>query len=115
MRQQIEAIIIQVGEQLATASAGRVEAKEGHGNFVTDMDILTQQRLHARLNALCPEAGFIGEEQENERLGEGLTWVVDPIDGTTNFIHDARFSAISIALLEHRRPVIGCVYQPFTR
>ena len=47
-------------------------------------------------------------------MTDRLTWVVDPIDGTTNFIHDARFSAISIALLERRRPVIGCVYQPFT-
>lgn len=115
MRKAIEQIITTVGETLATAVASRVEAKEGHGNFVTDMDVMTQQLLYERLHALCPQACFIGEEQENEKLDDRLTWVVDPIDGTTNFIHDAHFSAISIALLKDRRPMIGCVYQPFTR
>ena len=60
MRKAIEAIITAVGENLATASASRVEAKEGHGNFVTDMDIMTQRLLQEKLSALCPEACFIG-------------------------------------------------------
>lgn len=87
--------------------------KEGHANFVTNVDLAVQRRLEAALSALLPESVFIGEEKENRTLDERPTWIVDPIDGTTNFMRGRDYSAISIALLRDALPVAACVYQPF--
>ena len=58
---------------------------------------------------------MIGEEQKNEPLTDVPTWIVDPIDGTTNFIHNYRASAVSVALAEGGKPVIGAVFQPYAQ
>lgn len=108
-------IVRRAGEMIVNARSFDVEIKEGHANFVTTVDSAVEETLKAELARLRPDASFIGEEQDNAPLGPEPTWVIDPIDGTTNFIHDFRFSAISVALLENRRPVLGVVYQPYAR
>ncbi len=115
MKQALQTIIRRAGDLILNAEAFRVEAKEGHANFVTSVDEEVQRFLTAELKALLPESAVIGEETENEPLTDRLTWVIDPLDGTTNFIHDYRFSAISVALLKNREPIIGAVYQPYTK
>ena len=102
------------GEMIRRESGARVFRKEGHFNFVTEADLHVQEELRGRLSAICPEAVFYAEEQENARLTNALTWVVDPIDGTLNFMRGRDCSAVSIALLENARPVTGVIYRPFT-
>ncbi|MBQ4227163.1 MAG: inositol monophosphatase [Clostridia bacterium] len=99
---------------LITRRPGEVLSKEGHANFVTDIDLSIQAQLKKRLSALVPGSHFIGEESENELLGGAPTWIVDPVDGTTNLIHDCRWSAVSIALCEGRQPCAGLIWQPYT-
>lgn len=97
-------------------SAGRIvqERKEGHANFVTQTDLAVQEMLRDALTRLIPESRFFGEEQSNAPLTDDPTWVVDPIDGTTNFIRGRRCSAVSVALLERRNPILGVVYNPYS-
>lgn len=93
----------------------RVEThqKDGHANFVTNVDIDVQCQLEQALLKLLPGSALIGEEKKNQGLSDRPTWVVDPIDGTTNFLRGRDYSSVSIALLENQRPVLACVYQPF--
>lgn len=114
MLDQLEAVVRRIGQTVVTAAELSVTEKEGHANFVTDMDVRVQRMLMEELSALLPDAAFICEEKENEKLSEGETWIVDPIDGTTNLIHHYHHSALSVALLRNREPVLACVYNPFT-
>ena len=93
------------------------ESKEGHANFVTSYDRRVQELLFERLSKLLPEAHFLGEEEGQERFLEeyrrGYTFVIDPIDGTTNFMRAFRPSVISIGLLKDGEPYLGVVYNPY--
>ena len=89
-----------------------VEQKGNDSNYVTSADVNVQQFLKEKLSELLPNSAFIGEE--GDELGESeYTWVVDPIDGTSNFIRDIGISAISVGLLKNGEPYIGVVYQPY--
>ncbi len=92
----------------------RVTEKEGHANFVTNIDCQVQAYLEEKLLQLVPGSAFIGEEKENLALTDAPTWIVDPLDGTTNMIHDYRMSAVSIALCVDQKPVTGVIWQPFS-
>ena len=87
-----------------------VETK-GHNDFVTQMDKYSERLLVAGLEKIVPEAGFIAEESTRTDRGEIYNWVVDPIDGTTNFIHSMPPYAISIGLMEGERIVVGVIYE----
>ena len=113
MRKALCNILSEAGNELLKAHSFSVTEKEGHANYVTDVDKRLQDMLMERLSALCPEAEFIGEERTNQKLTDAPTWVVDPIDGTSNFIHDYKCSVISAALLVDRMPRIGCICQPY--
>ncbi len=113
MRKALCNILREAGNELLKARIFSITEKEGHANYVTDVDKRLQDMLAERLHALCPEAGFIGEEKTNQRLTDAPTWIVDPIDGTTNFIHDYHCSVISAALVVNREPQLGCVCQPY--
>ena len=98
------------------ASSCRV--KDGHANFVTEYDARVQQFLISRLQELVPEAHFVGEEDGAAvflpEYEEGLTFVIDPIDGTSNFMKGYFPSVTSIGLLKDGRPWIGVIYNPFS-
>ena len=92
-----------------------VDAKQGHANFVTTYDKLVQDRLKEKLLQILPEAAFVGEEDEaHESVGRGYAFIVDPIDGTTNFIKDYRLSTTSVGLAKDGELWIGVVYNPYT-
>ena len=109
MLRRAEQIVRDAGEIILSAHSLSVTEKEGHANFVTDMDVRVQQYLMDKLKELKPEAQFICEEKENSRLTEEYTWFVDPVDGTTNLIHDFRFSAVSVALFREKAPLCAWV------
>ncbi len=90
------------------------EAKEGHANLVTKYDKAVQQALREKLLAILPEAHFVGEEEDiHESIAQGDAFIVDPIDGTTNFVKDYRVSAISVALTRDAAQEIGVIYNPY--
>jgi len=112
---RIKKIIQRAGKDLLKREVSSVTNKEGHANFVTNVDCAVQKYLESALTHLIPASKFIGEEKEEQKLTDDLTWIVDPVDGTTNLIHDYRTSAISVALCENKEPIIGIIWQPFTK
>ncbi len=91
-----------------------VTAKEGKKNFVTKYDVAVQNFLFEELGKAFPDAEFIGEETENDFSTNGLRFIIDPIDGTTNFMQDYRCSCISVALCKENEVIAGVVYNPYT-
>ncbi len=92
----------------------KIDEKKGEANFVTEYDTRIQDQLKKELKELLPEAGFIGEEGEQEKfLPKGKFFIVDPIDGTTNFIKDYHMSCVSIALIADNEAYIGVIYNPY--
>ena len=96
------------------ASDPRVTAKEGHGNYVTETDVAVQAFLEERLSALYPGIRFLAEEGEAAALTDAPTFIIDPIDGTTNFFRHRRCSVISVGLTENKKAVMGAIWNPYT-
>jgi len=91
-------------------SSDQIEAKGKH-NFVTYVDKGAEERLVEGLNMVLPRTGFIAEEGTASGTESELNWVIDPLDGTTNFIHGAPPYSISVALMEGSEVVLGIVYE----
>lgn len=87
-----------------------IEVK-GKNDFVTQLDKAAEKKLITELLPLIPQAGFIAEEHSLDKQGGVYNWIIDPIDGTTNFIHGLPPHAISIALQEKEEIVVGVVYE----
>jgi myo-inositol-1(or 4)-monophosphatase len=90
--------------------ANAIEYK-GLNDMVSYVDKTAERQLVRNLKKLIPNAGFITEEETIDTQGETFTWIIDPLDGTTNFIHGIPTFSISIALYEANQPVIGVVYE----
>jgi myo-inositol-1(or 4)-monophosphatase len=83
---------------------------KGRSDFVSIVDTASEERIREIVGRAVPEARVIGEElTPGDAAGPGITFVVDPLDGTTNFLHDFPEYAISIAVLADRAPVVGVV------
>lgn len=89
---------------------GSVEIK-GKNDFVTKFDKEVEQRVVKSLSEILPRAGFVAEEGTVNTTGERFNWLIDPIDGTTNFMHGLFPYCISIALMEYDELVVGVVYE----
>ncbi len=87
-----------------------IETK-GFNNFVTYVDKGSEKMLIEKLGPLVPGAGFIAEEGTSAFRGTTYNWVIDPLDGTTNFLHRVRPYGISIGLMENGEPVAGVVHE----
>lgn len=90
----------------------RIRHKASPKDLVTETDLAVEAHLRERLGALLPEAGFLGEEGSSGLGLDGLRWVVDPVDGTTNFAHGVPFVATSVALCLDGAPLLGMVNLP---
>lgn len=88
----------------------RVEEKQAH-DYVSYVDKESEKRLVEKLSVLLPEAGFITEEGSATYRDEPHCWVIDPLDGTTNYIHDEAPYCVSIALRSRTELLIGVVYE----
>ncbi len=91
--------------------SGQIEVKGSH-NFVTYVDKEAEQRIISELEKILPEAGFIAEESPELNAGKDFTWIIDPLDGTTNFIHSIPVYSISIALKYKEEIISGVIYEP---
>lgn len=90
--------------------ANKIEYK-GLNDMVSYVDKTAEQKLVQNLERLIPEAGFLTEEKTINREGKTYKWIIDPLDGTTNFIHGLPTYAISVALYEDENAVLGVVYE----
>ena len=105
-------------KQAAALFSDRVAADhiytKGVADFVTQVDFEVQRFMQQSLRELYPDIQFMGEEKSNEEIDKsGSVWILDPVDGTTNLIRDYKCSAISLALFENRKAVLGIVYDPY--
>lgn len=99
----------------ADRSAANVDIKTGQRDFVTAYDKMIEEKLKRELPELIEGAKFMGEEGDTANdIANGYTFIVDPIDGTTNFIKDYHWSCVSIALLKDGDQFIGVIYNPYT-
>lgn len=91
-------------------------SRKGPGDFVSNADTMVERVLIEQLSTDRPDYGFITEETGTipARNNSPYTWVIDPIDGTTNFIHAIPFFAISVALMHQDTVIAGVVYNPIT-
>ncbi|MFP4470267.1 MAG: inositol monophosphatase family protein [Bacteroidales bacterium] len=87
-----------------------VESKGLHG-FVTYVDKKAEDKLIAGLQEILPEAGFIAEESQPHKSESHLHWIIDPLDGTTNYIHGLPLFSVSIALQGKHETLLGVVYE----
>ena len=90
-----------------------ITEKSSHIDVVTQYDTAVQEFLHRELLALMPEAGFLGEEGAHEEITTEWTFIVDPIDGTANFVRNFGHSNISVALARNGISEYGVVYNPY--
>ena len=114
--EKINAAILDAGNIILQAdrSTETVTEKAGHANFVTSYDKAVQEMLQERLLQILPEAVFVGEEEDvHAQIKDGYSFIIDPIDGTTNFIRDMHCSTISIGLLFQGEPVYAAIYNPY--
>lgn len=98
-------------ELVKTATPHQVIEKSDR-DTVTDVDIKVEQEIRAYLRRLTPECGFLGEE-EGHTGGDEYVWTLDPIDGTSNFVHGLPLCAVSLALVHQGRPVVAGIAAPF--
>ena len=114
---QVVALTKEVGafQRLEVARFDRTvtEFKGAPNNLVSFVDKESEKMLVAGLSELLPEAGFITEEGTVEQAkNQEFVWVIDPLDGTTNFMHGYAYFTISVGLLRHGVPVLGVIYDP---
>lgn len=107
--------IFQVGElireHIGTIPSACVESK-GPSDYVTYIDRRSEAMIMDLVRERFPDHHILSEETPGSALGSGITWVIDPLDGTTNFIHGFPFVAVSIAVCRDKKPFLGLVFDP---
>ena len=93
----------------------RKDVKEkGKSDYVTRADIEISNFLHGRLKEEFPHIDFLSEEETADEIKKKDYWILDPIDGTTNFMHQISMSAVSLGLCSGGDIVLGVIYVPYT-
>lgn len=114
MCEQVMALVRPVGDYMRTQrrSFGDVTiSKKGIRDFVTEVDMRSEKQLVAGLQEILPEAGFVTEENTIEKVDLYYKWIIDPLDGTMNYVHGIPIYSISIALQQGNEFVLGVVYE----
>lgn len=114
--EELEHLLRQAGNLFQDrTAAGQVQTK-GIADYVTAVDYAVQQYIQEHLEASYPHIQFLSEEKANQEIDQsGLVWVLDPVDGTTNLIHDYHTSCISLALMGGGEVVLGMIYNPYSK
>jgi myo-inositol-1(or 4)-monophosphatase len=89
-----------------------IETKTSGTDMVTDMDKAAERQIVATIRRQRPDDAVVGEEGTAERGSTGVEWIIDPIDGTTNFIHGVPAFAVSIGLASGNELIVGAVHDP---
>ncbi len=89
--------------------------KRHAADLVTTVDRASERLIHTIIRTRFPEHGFYGEERTRTHRSSPWQWLVDPLDGTTNFVHGVPVFAVSIGLVHEGQPVLGVIYDPSYR
>lgn len=113
-KQRIVEIALEGGEVLKKhwGNVRQVQNKSVQGDLVTEADRASEELLIKNLKQDFPRHAILAEESGGNAEAAEFLWVVDPLDGTTNFAHQFPFVAISIGLLYRQKPILGVVYNP---
>ena len=111
-----ESIALKAGSLLVNRpSKFDLDEKSGVFDFATQMDHESEKLIVSEILAARPDDGLIGEEGANRESKSGVTWVIDPIDGTVNYLYDIPGWCISIAAKDSDGGLAGVVYSPATQ
>lgn len=99
-----------ISAQAAVFRSADIEEK-GLKNLVSYVDRKAEEMLVAGLEKVLPGSEFIAEEHDYQRRGGGYTWIIDPLDGTTNFIHGLPLYSISVGLMKDETLIAGVVFE----
>ena len=113
MLNQIVEIVKQASKIMLDDGSFKVSEKDGVTNLVTTNDVKVQEFLQDKLSKLLPESSFFCEEGDVKDLSKDYIWIIDPIDGTTNYARHISVCAISVALEYKGEIIIGVVYNPY--
>lgn len=112
--EKTQIITIRVGrairEQRKNFKASQIEEKN-FNNLVSFVDRAAEDELVKQLSQIFPEAGFVAEENASRPKGKRFNWIIDPLDGTTNFVHGIPCYAVSVALADGMTPIMGVIYE----
>lgn len=112
---QVKRIVLEAGIYLKNRETASHITVKGLSDYVTETDKCVQDFIQKSLEKIYPEVQFLGEEKNNDEVDlSGRVWILDPVDGTTNLIHDYKRSSISLALADGGVIAAGIVYQPYT-
>lgn len=115
IRRIMESAVREAAELILQAHGILAETKTGKRDVVTEYDRRVQETLIALLSDAVPGAHFFCEEMdEQDRLDENQVFIIDPIDGTMNFVHGLKHSCISVAYMEEGEVRVGMIYNPYT-
>lgn len=103
-----------VRERIGRLHASAIHSK-GPSDFVTEVDRACEALIVEAIRQRFPDHRIMAEESVNSGMGDGITWVIDPLDGTTNFIHGFPFVAVSIGACLAGKPILGLVLDPLRR
>ena len=113
MLQRITEIVREAGSLVRAPQSFKVSQKSNFADFVTERDLAVQELLVSRFKEWMPEAGFLCEEAGLVVLDREYVFVIDPIDGTANFVAGYRESGVSVALMKNGEVKWGVVYNPY--
>lgn len=109
----MRAAVAAAGERIRADFADPADVRhKGRIDLVTATDLAVEAMLKERLAGILPEASFLAEETASAAGVSGLTWIIDPVDGTTNFAHGFPFVCTSVALYDGPTALAGCVNAP---
>jgi myo-inositol-1(or 4)-monophosphatase len=115
MEQVAQSAILKAGE-LIRERIGRIAHSsifsKGPSDFVTEVDRASEALIIEAIQSRFPDHHIMAEESAHGALGDGITWIIDPLDGTTNFIHGFPFVAVSIGVWQDGEPLLGLVLDP---
>lgn len=112
--EDLEGLSVEVGNWMADQAVSDAEIEQkGFNNLVSFVDKGAEERFVSALSKLLPQAGFIAEEGTGKRSADGLNWIIDPLDGTTNYLHRFPIWCTSVAL-HHPQDglLLGVIYDP---
>jgi myo-inositol-1(or 4)-monophosphatase len=99
-----------IKSQMGNVEAAQIEDK-GVNSLVSYVDKTAEEIMVKGLSEILPESTFITEEDTVENKKSEFYWIIDPLDGTTNFLHSLPFFAVSVALAHHDKIVVGIIYE----
>ncbi len=106
-----ERAAVRGGALVAREGPAPVAEAKGAGDYVTEVDRASERAIREVLGEGTPDIPVVGEESGG--AGGRRSWVVDPLDGTTNYLHRFPVVGVSVALVEYGRPIVGVVHAPF--